>query len=272
MTCTVDTSNFMKAQAVWQAHSKRNRAENLNRAAYFVIQSAQKLTPSTPTGRMDSELNVMSSPKVLKNGKLSRAKGKQLDTITALGRLTPSQQGPRMTPLAGLIVSARANTLSGYNFRTGWRFRLMQSPRNGVSRRAGDAKMRAAISRMVKSRHSSGHFFVASWNGIKNSLKPHLGKGYAVASSPAMDGTNMSIASPAQPVTSPMCVIENRMGMGGKTTMLDERRNLAAHRILGGALQTAIDTQFYRDTVEFDRRGWATIGTRLSEFGVVVTP
>ncbi len=270
----IDTTNFMKAREVWNAHSKRSAPENLNRAVYFVVDRAQDLTKFVSQGTIDTKLNVSTSAKVTKSGNLV-TKGR-----TILPHNYNFAAGKTMVPLAALIVQAqvlRVDTkgsqpgMSRINRSTGMRYARMSSPWRGVSRRTGATRMLAAVSRMVKAGHSSTHFFQASWRNIKRMLLPHMGKGYGVRGGPALDN-ELSIATPAIPGSSiATCIIENKLGEFGKNPALDASRTIAANRILGGALQKAIDIEFMRSMEEFNKKGWNTIAPKLAGYGIMMT-
>jgi hypothetical protein len=278
--CRIDTSHFMKAEAVFRRHSRQKPAEHLNRAVFFVTVRAHKNTHSTPISTIDTQLNVITSPAVLKNGKLSTSRKRQNEIVTAVGKLLRGQQGPRMVPRAALIVSAqvlRVDTaksqpgMSRYNQMTGMRYARMSSPWRGVSRRTGASKMRAAITRLTKSRHSASGFFKASWRGILDMLQAGMPKGYRRNVSGKASPDGMSIATPAAPGLTPTCTIENRMGMSGSSPVLNMSRNAAAHRILAPILQSAIDTEFNNSLVMLDKKGWLESAPELSRYGFVVT-
>lgn len=273
----IDTTNFMKAQAVWRRHSRTEPAKNLNRAVYFVIRRAQQLTPRVMPGVMDSELGVLTQPKIKRNGQLSHDKKGRGSKINVLGHITSG--GGYAAPLAALIINARVLRadisrsqpgMSKYNRITGMRYARLYSPFKGVSRRTGAAKMTAAITRMVRYRHSSSGFFRASWGAVMDAMLPGL-PGFK---SPKMDKPSppgIGAASPAIPgSTHVQCVIENRLGMEGNP-ILASARNRAAHRILGPALQQAIDLEFSESIRKFDAKGWLADAPELANYGFVLT-
>ena len=269
VTYKVDATHLKRAISIIAARSKFTAAEAINRAVYFVIQTARDMTKVTPIARIDSELQVISSPKVLKNGKLSRARDKQHDVIKARNmKPGKGRQGPIGVPLAVLIVqsqvlrvdtASRQPGMSRYNRLTGMRHARLQSPWKGVKRYLGATRMRAAISRLVKARHSSGGFFKSSWSAILQKLRPGLPKSYGGGTfGPPVDGGLGEVRPAYQSQTIPTCVVENRIGMefGGKgNSTLAESRNRAMHRHLGPILQTAIDTQYHSGSASTSARG-----------------
>lgn len=269
-SCRIDTTNFMKAQAIIRQHSRQKPAEGLNRAVAHVVREAQKNTPLTSTGRIDTKLQVTTNPVISKKWKITKK--------SVIGvrqhKLAKGSQGPKFVPLAALIIQAQVLRvdnaarsqpgMSRINRMTSGRYARMSSPFRGVSRRTGAAKMRAAISRMVKAGHSSVGFFKQSWTGILKALNPKGG-------GPPTDNT-IGIASPATPGTAvATCVIENRLGMDGRWPALDARRNAAAHRILAPALQNAINSEFHKSMELIDKKGWNEAKPTLAQLGFVVT-
>ena len=226
----------------------------------FVVRRAQQLTPVVSLTKIDTQLRVTTSPAVLKNGQLSKNKKRQRGVVTAQGRLTRSQQGPRMVPLAALIVQAQSNPNSRFSQLTSMRWLRRHSPFKGVSRRTGAMKMRAAISRLAKGRYSSRAFFKASWNGILTALS---------LKAPA---SHLSTATPAVPGSlTATCTIENRPGMDGRWPALDATRNAAAHRVLAPILQQAINEEFDKAMVLIDKKGWSDKKAELAKYGFNVT-
>jgi hypothetical protein len=66
------------------------------------------------------------------------------------------------------------------------------------------------------------------------------------------------------------CVIENRIGMEGNP-ILASARNRAAHRILGPALQRAIDLEFTDSIRKFDAKSWLDDAPELARYGFILT-
>ena len=253
LTMQIDTSNWMKARAVLMQYSKTEPSQSLHRAVAFVVNDAKRHTPFTDISRIDTELMVEATPAVLKSGKLSRDKKRQREVITAIKGSSP--------PLAALIISAqvlRVDTtasqpgMSNYNRLTDMKYARTASPFKGVSRAAGAALMTAAISRMVKARHSSTHFFQISWNSILAKLAPYVPSGYrssvmtwaSKGGQPSPELGNVIPAKRDDPFAT--CTIENLVGMSSRYPNLMERRNQAAHRILDRVLQQSINRNFHQ--------------------------
>lgn len=265
-------------------HSRETPTENLHRAVYFVVLEASAATPVVSMGKIDAELQVTTSPAVLKSGKLSRNKKRQREVVTARShKLAKGHQGPRFVPLAALIIQAqvlRVDTtssqpgMSRFNRMTGMRWARLQSPFKGVSRRTGANKMRQAISRLTKARHSSSGFFKASWRMLLVLIGQHTPAGFRTVQ-PGKGGrsmdpaiANFTPAVPGKPTCS--CTIENRMGMRGTYPALDERRNIAAHRILAPALARAIEVEFQKKMVSLAKRNWEDSRKVLADLGYLV--
>lgn len=295
ISCRVDTSHFVRAVGILAKRSRNSTPQTLNKAVYFVVKGGQgmvgamPLTPTTPISRIDSELMVVTSPTVGRRGKLSalvrtRSGGLSYKSSRIIPNNYDFAAGKSDPPLAALIINAsvlRVDTahsqpgMSRYNRLTGMRYARIQSPFKGVGRRFGAAKMTAAISRMVKARHSSTHYFQSSWKAILQQLKPYLPSSYGGGSlGPPVDNS-MGAVSPATPSQSvATCIIENRLGMesGSKgNATLSERRNMAAHRIFNRAMQTAVDTHYYTALEKFQREGWREAAPLLAQHGVIVT-
>ncbi len=113
--------------------------------------------------------------------------------------------------------------------------------------------MQERISRMVKPRRSSSGFFQISWNALISAIADYVPANYkshfkSVAGKggrkvPASLGT----FTPARANEAyALCKIENNLGMDNKYPNLAQRRNEAAHRILGPILQQSIDRNFQK--------------------------
>jgi len=251
----------MKGQAIFQRRSRLAPAENLNRAVGYVVRRAQSLTSVVGVAKIDTQMRVTTSPAVLKNGKLTKNKRRMNEVVNV-------KKGS--VPIAALIVNAQVHSgpnaggASRLNRLTGFRYSRLFSPFRGVSRRTGAAKMRAAISRLVKSRHSSSGFLKSSWTSIWKKLMPGSAGG-----PPTSDMGRVTPAVPGS--TTATCTIENLLGMDSSTpAVLNESRNRAAHRILAPALQTAIDTEFASNLKKFDEKQWKDAAPLLAQYGFVV--
>ena len=251
-TYTLDTSNWMKAYTILMRFSKTEPSQALHRSVAFVVNDAKRHTPFTDISRIDTELMVEATPAVLKSGQLSKDKKRQREVITAIKGSSP--------PLAALIISAqvlRVDTtasqpgMSNYNRLTDMKYARTASPFKGVSRAAGAALMTAAISRMVKARHSSTHFFQISWNSILAKLAPYVPAGYRStvmnwASRGGQPSPELGNVIPSKPNEAfATCTIQNLIGMDSRWPNLMQQRNEAAHRIMDRVLQKSIDRNFH---------------------------
>lgn len=155
--CTVDISGLQAAIKERVKYPGRTEAEVVNNAAFWVAYNTREAMPFSPIGRIDAELGVAVNLTKIKSGKrFSRNKKKFTFTAGKSGDIVTS------VPLAALIINARANPNSNYNKITNSRY-AGPSPFKGLSRSAGAAAMAGAISRMIKSRHSSIKFLRLGW-------------------------------------------------------------------------------------------------------------
>ena len=167
-------------------------------------------------------------------------------------------------PLLWLLISARAKAGSKYNLSTDSHWAIGGGHPFKGRRVSEFASISESFeSRMVKSRHSSANFMKSSWSEI---LKV-LGATYSL---PAAAGLSQAI--PARPGSLEVsCRIDNLMGMSGRYSNLDDKRNAAAKRVLLPVLQRAIDREFEGKMREAARRGLLEDVGLLRSLGVVVS-
>lgn len=268
-TCYVDTSNLMKAQRLFNRHSRTIPAEALNRTAYFIVQAAMNATPVTTTGKIDAELNVVTEQRI------SPRTGKPVSARTR----NPTVVKIDSADFASRIVLARLRhaKMSDYNVLTDMKYALTTpqrfSPGAGV---AGFwAKINEVAQRMVKSRHSSGAFFKSSWKAVLQQLAPFLPRGYrrtAKLSGPAVN-PDLGSVTPAQPGgINAVCIIENRIGLDTMYPTINANRNLQAHRFLEPILQAKINAEFESKMEYAAKQGWLEDKEELAALGILVLP
>ena len=265
----------MRAHEVLHRHSRQSPSECLHRTVAFVLKDAKDHTLPTPISKIDSQLGAISSPAVLKSGRLSKNKKKQNDNIAVAG---PGIGNP--------IVVARMHPFSlgyrggpGYNLLTGQKWFIDAatfSPGQGV--RGFWNKVNQVAIKMVKSRHSSTGFFKISWNAVGQLLIPYLPATYRgaaetwfAANSGKKNIVGMGRLHPAQAgALSTTCTIENRMGMSGDNATLDKKRNEAMHRILGPILQTSINGQADKKMLELWKQDLLAQEKKLRALGMTL--
>jgi hypothetical protein len=182
--------------------------------------------------------------------------------------------------LATKIILARLNRYSNYNVLTDMKYALDKATFSPGMGTAGFwARVAMVAQRMVKSRHSSTHFFQASWNAILAKLVPLVPESYrsAVANwagqgnrGREIDPTLGDVYRAPSNTTDPKCTIENRLGMVESLPTISEIRNLAAHQILEPILQKSIDRNFDQMMEMIHDRGWEEIAPKLEVHGVLV--
>lgn len=258
--CDIDTSNLMKAQALFQRHSKRDPAESLNKTVLFIARDAQRRTPFVTIGRIDAQLNVQTTRRI------STRTGKPVSPKTKNANLVNVTEGGAATK----ITLARLHMFSRYNKMTDFRYWLpLESFSPGQGQSGFWKKIDMVATRMVKARHSSTHFFQASWGAIIRLLAAHV----PGASTKAIRSASNELGSvlPAKTgTTTPTVVIENLIGNAKRYPTINMRRNLAAQRILVPVLRSAIEAEFWSKLYEAEKRGWIRDKAAFKAFGIVI--
>lgn len=277
LTCTFDTRNLNRAQMILLRHSKRSPARCINSTAYHVIKDVVEAGGGFPVvtqGRIDTDMNVITSPKILDSGKLSRSE----TSLTFLNR-TPTAKDVSAINTAERIVLARMHPTSRFSLSTGNRWPAIP-PDFGRGRGAGAGTdritlfwkwVRETAERMVRARHSSTGFLKKSWIDLKVSLLPFaLGK----ADAPGVVVTQYSEVKPAKEGNAvAVCAVSNMLGVGMRTTKeLSEKYNEANHQIGGRRLQAAIDREFEAKMKIAASREWAKDEPELRLLGMMVKP
>lgn len=220
LTCKIDSSGINRGIVFALLFTKRTPAQLVNTSGCEAAIVAKNTMPFTTIQRIDTELNL-AVPLIGKKRGVGFRKGKKFQRENReVGDIAGTN-----VPLAVLIIQARANPGSKYNLSTNNRYALSASPFKGVSRAQGQALMRAAVTRMINSRHSSIKFLMNGWTPAVMDLLPLSVNRYRRGSStgPPLEGkknyygSDLGGASPAQegnPVA--ICVIMNNIGYEGK--------------------------------------------------------
>lgn len=269
VSCKIETANFMAGQRLLHGYSKTMPSEALHRSVAFVLEDAKDLTPVTTTARIESDLQVTTTPRLVTRGArlgLPR-KDKAVDIHI----------GDKDT-VAMRIMLARLHPYSDYNVLTDGRYRIDRktfSPGMGV---AGFwARLRLRAQAMVKARRSSSGFFRVTWNPLIAQISDFVPARFkshflAVAGGKRSIGDQSIGALTAAQSNSPYAFvkIENRVGMDDKYPVSNALRNAAAHRVLGPVLQRAIDRGFDKQMAEAARRGILDAREKLKALGFAV--
>jgi hypothetical protein len=279
LTCRLDTSNLWKAQTIFLRYSNTVPAFAVNRTALFCIRDAQKNTPAVSPGRVNSDLNVSTSPMVTKKGLLSRDKSKQNSVVTFQNR-TPDEDDVSAMNTAQRIVLARMHPTSKYSLETGNRWPVPM-PDISSGRRDKSSLFWAYVAevaeRMVKARRSSVSFLRASWTTIIYQLLPNVptnyrgGFGGMESNSFSKDLLTGEVTPARTNQPMPVCIVSNTIGMKGVTPELAANYNEAGHRILGPILQASINKEYDSKMAEAARRGWLDEQQNLAATGFTVT-
>jgi hypothetical protein len=267
VTCRIDTKNWMAAKNVLLAHSKTNPSQSLAKSVAFVVKDAKNNnnTPATSIARIDSDMGAIASPAVLKSGKLSRDKKRQLETI-----------GINLDSAAARIVLARLNPNSKYNWLTDGKYALNRATFSpGLGQAGFIARVLEAGTRMIKSRRSSTGFLAITWNGILDALIDYVPASYksTVSNWSAYNRKSKPIFGigdarmAGQGTVRCQLTISNFLGESGLYPNLDAKRNEAAHAILGPVLQSSIDRNFVRQMEIAVKNGYDEIRPLIKSLG-----
>lgn len=283
LTCRLDLSNLNRVQTILARHSKRGPARCVNSTAYFVIKDVVEADGGFPVvsqSTIDSDMNVVTSPGLLKSGQLSMAKGRQNEMI-AFGNRTPDAEDVSTVNTAMRIVLARMHPNSKFSIDTGnrWGIPAGSAPSfgRGSGRSGQDAStlfwawVKQVAEKMIRARHSSTGFLKKSWIDLKVSILP-FAMGRAVSSAPVL--TDYSEVKPAQEGGNlAVCTVSNTLGVGSRTTKeLSEKYNQANHAIAGPRLQKAINREFESKMKIAAAKEWAATEPELRALGMIVVP
>jgi len=255
ITFTVDTTRLNAALDYASKFSARSGRKILMATAFYVAVKAQKMTPHVETSRIDREMGIEVRPGRTKAGRVSKSKKNVV--LHGARRITfgagHARAGESM-PLAAAIIQASVwpgmtlVELKRYNKLTNNRWLRSRSPYAGVPRPMGRMLMRAAVSRMLKSRRSSTHFLQVGWGVVCKKLRAlhfsgedMVGGGWTTLSATNMD---LGAATYGEGGWKSWVRIENRIGMQpGKKGDNSASYNRALHKYGGPALQAAVNEQ-----------------------------
>lgn len=217
-TCSVDTSGLQAAIQERLKFPGRTEAQAVNTAAFYIAKRVKENVPFVEQQTIDSELGVTKEVifrdiKFRHLGIVMSVPTKRKKTVIGKG------DSEQEVPLAALIVIARAGGGSaspGYNASTNWRYAITKNPFKGVTRAQGRAAMKAAVSRMIKARHSSTHFLQAAWVGILSVMKRYAKSRTGGIASAGWSENKLGYAIPALEGSSKVtCVLVDNTGMEG---------------------------------------------------------
>lgn len=260
--CVIDTRKLNRGLVLAARFTKRTPAQAVNTAACEVAIGAKNGMPFVTAQTIDTELLVMSVPKIGKSGRVLQQftkKGKSVAKNkilygTRMGKYAATSE----VPLTALIIAARAKPGSNYNRITGGRYALDRNPFKGFSRALGQFKMTTLIDNMIKARHRSGHFLMAGWIQCVKTLLPFsVNKGRDRMRGPPLEGrteyygADLGDALPAmEGGTMALCIITNNIGGAGKNAFsfnqaLWEHGQLPLQRAVDG--EGAAQLQYFLD-------------------------
>lgn len=274
-TCQIDTTNWLRGHELLHRYSRTMPSEALAKSVAFVVKDAKARTAYVPPDRIDTELAVQVTPVIGARGKPLSTKYAKNRVYNANGTGSGGNPYPEV-PLAWLMIGARANVGSKFNASTSGRWAIAGGhPFKGHSVSEFAGIMSQLVSRMVKSRRSSTHFFEQSWNAVLTALAPFVPARYQAYFQGAAGRTGMpneigKADMAGRGTLAPSLRIENRLGMDGEFPNLDAQRNAAAHRILEPALQAAIDRNFEEQMEIAARRGLLDEAPKLRVVGFEV--
>ena len=233
---TIDTSGLNRALDLAQKWTRSTPAKACNYAGRQVAFEAQKMTPKVTVPTIDTELAIIKPPVIGKRGKPLKKKM----FMAQPGGDARNMQG---IPLAILVIQARANLMSNYNFRTNARY-AGPSPFKGVSRASGQAAMALAVHKMIANRHKSIAFLRAGWTPAIKTLGKYVSGNLDLpidldVLTPENDKLGEAIPA-KEGSTRAACTIANEIGYTGQNKASFDR---ALQQYGGPALQTAVDIQ-----------------------------
>lgn len=239
VTAKVDSTGLQNAIRERLKYPGRTEAEVVNNALFWVAYNTREAMPFSTIGRIDTELGVAVNLTKIKSGKrFSRNKRNFSFTAGKGGDIVKS------VPLAALIIQARANPSSNYNRITHSRY-AGPSPFKGVSRAAGAAAMAGAISRMIKSRHSSIKFLRAGWSMALEALWRFKGNRSASKGGDFTSKSNFSdfgdVTVAQEGYTKVMGMIANNIGVEGSVNAPNYNAAMLKYGV--PALQAALDRE-----------------------------
>lgn len=268
----IDSSRLNAALKISGEFSRRTPAELANTAGFFAMRDAVRKAPKVPVSRIDKELAVEVQAVIGRRGKPLSTKYARNQVL--VGRAGTARPPLAHVPIAAIIMSARANPRSNYNRSTNNRYAISHSPWKGVDRKTGAALMKAAISRMIKARHSAVAFLASSLIPVIRGLEAHVDRRYR-RGVPAMDSeasrsykrsrVDKGHVAPAFPgEISANCTIEIVIGMVGVNFA---SHNEAMHRYLAPVIQAALDTEALKQLTYAGEKAGGQLRSELRAMG-----
>lgn len=257
-----ETYNWSRAHEILHKYSKTEPSEALAKAVAFVVVDAKANTYFTTPSKIDAELNVETTP-------VLSTKGARAGLPLRSGKSTVDAPAGS---LAQRIVLSRLNRYSNYNVLTDIRYALdRQSFSPGMGKAGFWAKVKMVAERMVKSRHSSTHFFQTSWNSVLLALAPLVPARFQGKFFRAAGKINSEIGSAVLNgvgTAKPILRIDNKLGMDPKYPTINELRNMAAHQLLEPALAGSISKNFQEQLRIIAERDLIGLNSQLGQLGV----
>lgn len=254
----------MEAHRVLHVYSTTAPSEALAKAVAFVVKDAKDHTYFTTTSKIDTELQVQTTPVIATRGRNAGQplrSGRKNYAVTEGG-------------LATKIVLARLNPYSNYNILTDRRYWL---PRFGFSPGQGVAgfwkKVEQVAQRMVAARHSSIKFFLQSWNAVIGALAAIVPANYTDYFNRVAGKTNPALgaaSSTGMSTNNVTITIENRLGMDSRYPTINAIRNMSAHQQLVPVLQAAIDRNFEKQMQLIAKKKLLDLSPQLKALGLNV--
>lgn len=221
---------------------RRTLREQCVTSAALICLDAQELTPAVDLATIDSDMEVIAYPEILKNGKASRDKKKQRAELAfAVDK-----------SVAEMIVVARMHPGSRYSMLTGNRWPVAMPQTKGTADFWG--AVQDIAERMVRSRASSTHYLQHGWSPAINQLLRdpayYAGKSRVqlraqsnvaplnTVSPDALGGATVQVYGDACFVTA-----ENRVGSSGPSEVLNEKHQAALIEYGMPPTQAAIDRE-----------------------------
>jgi hypothetical protein len=246
----VDQSRLNAFVAAALKFSTRTPERVVNSTLYHVAKKTLEYTPAVSQAQIDTELGTAVVLQAKKRGSgFKRAKRGEL---LSSGRTVSMSRGQKSfnVPLAAAIiqasvirpdVAASTPTAKRYNQRTNFRWARLASPFRGVSRAVGRSLMRAKVSRLIKTRHSSTHFLKAGWIAVLKEARSKLYGGAPPLDTPTESKADFGRFTPARAGIKVFGVIANLIGLAGSRN--SQNYNRALHLHSGPALQRAVNEQ-----------------------------
>ena len=245
-TVKVDATNLNLAlKGVLDGYTRRTPAVAVNSAALVVSRFAWRNTPFADTNTIEADLEVQTTPVILKSGRVSKNKRRQHENVEFDSAKTA----------ADMIVVSRLWSASKYSVSTG-NYWALDMPR-GYGRAYGGENVKAKFwewvriqaERMVKARRASSKFLQSCWIPAIRALEPFASRSIAGGRGLGPGRNEKFVedsgwANPARPgATVAVCEIANAAGTSGINSVLDTKHNDAEWRAGAPVLQRAIDDE-----------------------------